>query len=379
MEQLFLTLVEVSLSSSLIIAAVCLCSSRINRSFVPGWKYWFWLLLALRLLIPWNPELPATAARIDLPLPALPLSNVPGTAATFQPGASALTALGILWRLWLAGMVALALWQGFKYRRFRREALCWSRPVEAGGPLVAQRGRVAEELGLKKVPQLLWNQQLQSPLLLGFLRPVVLLPRQDYEERELYFILRHELTHYKRRDLWYKALLLTAGLVHWWNPLVWLLVRCADQDLELSCDGAVVAGQDRETRQQYSQVILANIRRSRQAKTLLTTSFSGGKKMMKERFLNILNEQKRRRGLLLLTALLLCVLLLGGLVACGSEPQDALESALSAITLEKYPHSDEATLALFKEYVRSLSPESAESLLEDEALVAYMLNPFYWE
>lgn len=238
---------------------------------------------------------------------------------------------------------------------------------------------MAEELGLKKVPQLLWNQQLQSPLLLGFLRPVVLLPRQDYEERELYFILRHELTHYKRRDLWYKALLLTAGLVHWWNPLVWLLVRCADQDLELSCDGAVVAGQDRETRQQYSQVILANIRRSHQAASLLSTAFLGGKKMMKERFLNILNSQKRRKGLLLLTALLLCALLLGGLVACGSEPQDALESALSAITLEKYPHSDEATLALFKEYVRGLSPESAESLLEDEALVAYMLNPFYWD
>lgn len=101
--------------------------------------------------------------------------------------------------------------------------------------------------------------------------------------------------------------------------------------------------------------------------------------MMKERFLNILNEQKRRKGLLLLTALLLGTLLVGGLVACGTEPQDDLESALAAITLEVYPYSDEATLALFKEYVRSLSPESAESLLEDEALVAYMLNPFYWE
>lgn len=56
----------------------------------------------------------------------------------------------------------------------------------------------------------------------------------------LYFILKHELIHYKQKDLWYKLLLLMAQVIHWFNPLVYIMVEQAEQDLEARCDLKVV-------------------------------------------------------------------------------------------------------------------------------------------
>ncbi len=83
---------------------------------------------------------------------------------------------------------------------------------------------------------------LDSPVMTGMISPVILLPDMAFTEEELSMILRHELVHWKRRDIWYKFVLLLANAVHWFNPLVWVMARQADQDIEISCDGAVLAG-----------------------------------------------------------------------------------------------------------------------------------------
>ena len=95
----------------------------------------------------------------------------------------------------------------------------------------------------------------------GVLQPRLLLPRGDYGEEELTFILRHELTHIHRRDLWYKLVLLLAQTVHWFNPLVWLMVRQAEADIELTCDDAVMAGRDGGDRRAYSEALLKSLHR----------------------------------------------------------------------------------------------------------------------
>ena len=84
-------------------------------------------------------------------------------------------------------------------------------------------------------------------MVIGVLRPRLLLPEEGYDARSLAFILRHELTHCRRHDLWYQLALLLANAVHWFNPLIWLMVRQAQGDMELTCDDAVVAGADRES------------------------------------------------------------------------------------------------------------------------------------
>lgn len=399
MEKIFFTLLEISAGTSVVILVVRLLSARINRTFVARWKYWLWLVLAVRLLIPWNPDFSAAPARVEVNIPEVSISapvqppqEIPPTSPAgpgVSPGlsetaAAPMTTIDLLWSLWILGMVLFGLWHLLSYLHFQRNVFRWSRPVEKESPLAAALEQVSEAMGVGAGIRLLFNNQLQSPLMFGFFRPVLVLPRRDYQREELFFILRHELTHYKRRDIWYKALLLAANTVHWFNPVIWLMVRNADRDLEISCDAAVVAGADKETRRRYSEVILANIRREPLVATVLSTHFYGGKETMKERFANILNTKKRRTGVVVFAAVLLSVLLIGGLVACGAQPeessepsqsdspavstaddQEVLEAALEAITLENYPHSSEETIEKFKDHVHSLSIQEALELMKD--------------
>lgn len=82
----------------------------------------------------------------------------------------------------------------------------------------------------------------------------------------LWFILRHELTHFRRRDIGYKLLLLCAALVHWFNPLVWIMLRAAEGDMERACDDDVVKGLSREQRGRYGQTIVDALRQERKTR-----------------------------------------------------------------------------------------------------------------
>ena len=68
------------------------------------------------------------------------------------------------------------------------------------------------------------------------------LPHEDFAAQDLSIIIRHELTHYKRKDLWYKILLVTARVIHWFNPFAYMMCRHANADIEQSCDDYLLAG-----------------------------------------------------------------------------------------------------------------------------------------
>ena len=73
-------------------------------------------------------------------------------------------------------------------------------------------------------------------MIIGLFRPTLLLPHEGYQKIDLEVIIRHELVHFKRNDLWFKLLLVCANAVHWFNPVIYLMVREANRDIEISCD-----------------------------------------------------------------------------------------------------------------------------------------------
>ena len=127
----------------------------------------------------------------------------------------------------------------------------------------------------------------------------------------------------RRRDLWSKALLLWVCALHWFNPLVWLLRRAAERDMEIACDAAVLAGRDGEWRRRYGAALLSFVPVGRPAP--LTSQFAGGARGLKERFRALMDASAKRPGRAALL-LVLCAALLGGpLVACQSRaPEESL-------------------------------------------------------
>ena len=326
-----LPLLKTSLTVSIVILPALLFSKALNRRYAARWKYWLWLLLALRLLLP--VELAPSRAPVRLPAPAaaqevlrepvltwggeeeaLPASPAPDQASPStpagEPAARSITGEEALGILWAAGAAAFFLGQGLRQRAFRRRLL-------AGGSRVKNRqvlellAQVAGELGLRRVPALRVSREAPGPLVLGAARPVLFLPEEEYSGEELYFIFLHELTHCRRRDIAYKLVLLLANGVHWFNPLVWLMFRQASGDLELSCDAEALRGASPEDRRRYGRAILDSVGRQGGRGAALTTHFSAGGDALRERFEGILGQGKGRRGLFLLGTAVLAAALLG--------------------------------------------------------------------
>lgn len=285
----------------------------LDRRYSAKWRYWVWLLLsALLLLAPvqWEELLPAAEATppvvIAVPSMELHVSREDGVrlqrpaavppvrpaAAPVQPSRT-LPLDTLLPALWLAGAAVYVLRRLVGTLLLLHRAGRWGRA--AGEGTVQLYEETCQEMGLKRAPAIRVSTAAASPMLAGLLRTQLFLPTEGYSPQELRFILRHELTHYRRRDLWYKLVLLAANALHWFNPLAYLLAREAEADLELTCDDLVMAGADAETRRAYSETLLAAVRRQK-GSSALSTHFYGGAQVMKERFRNILGMRGRRWG-----------------------------------------------------------------------------------
>jgi hypothetical protein len=148
-------------------------------------------------------------------------------------------------------------------------------------------------------------------MMVGFVTPVILLPKIEFSANELTFVLKHELVHYKRKDLWYKLLVMLVSAVHWFNPIVQLMASSVLNLCEISCDEAVLSGADEKSRACYGETIIGVIRKGRYCETALSTNFYSGKRGIKERVHAIMDQKKKRfsfGAILIAAAVTLCAI-----------------------------------------------------------------------
>ena len=341
--------------------ALTLLRPLLDKRYSAKWRYGVWLAMAAFLLlapVQWEALAPEEAAVVAPPVvievPKVEVSVSRQEGISFQrPAVTAPAAVRpsgtaaakkvavplekILTGLWLGGMGLFFLYHLTGTRTFNRRARRWSR--KAGEDTLRIYAAVWRELEMKKVPPLRVSGAVDSPMVIGLFRPCLVLPVEDFGERELVFILRHELTHYRRRDLWYKLVLLAANGMHWFNPLAYLLRREAERDLELTCDVAVVVGRDEVERRAYSEALLASIHRQKGlGRAVLSTHFYGGKEVMMERFRNILGKRGRKWGGLALALALLATVA----AACTFGVKPSADGELSAEELAAWQEKVES-------------------------------------
>ncbi|MGN8875525.1 M56 family metallopeptidase [Pseudoflavonifractor sp. HCP28S3_F10] len=336
-------LAEVSLAMTAVIGGLLALTPVLDRRFAPAWRYWVWLAVAVRLVIPLNISLPGAPVRLAAPAaeyritvspePAdvsavrpLPTGPAAGEAEEGGPtvlgsvsGSALIPADGAVFVLWAAGASGFLLWQGADYLRFRRTVRRWSRKAGEYGGLPVWECPLAE-----------------SPLLMGFRAPVIVLP-QGLEGEEREFALLHEYTHFVRRDLWYQLLLTAANALHWFNPAVWLFRRAAGREAELACDAQILRGQGADYRRRYGAALLRTAVGGHASAAALTSRFSGGRRDLKRRFVSLMDGTPRRPGRLALAAAVCAALLAGSLVSCGEKTTlpEGLEIGELRVTVEE--------------------------------------------
>ncbi len=87
--------------------------------------------------------------------------------------------------------------------------------------------------------KIIMTSRVSVPMYFGLLRPIIILPKIKLSDQELYYILRHEATHYYNNDLWIKLFVELISIIYWWNPFVFILKHEVDKILEIRVDMAV--------------------------------------------------------------------------------------------------------------------------------------------
>lgn len=407
-EKLLNNLMQIGLTVSLA-ALVPLILRRLMKKRYPARMVCVvWAILALRLLIPVQLTLPQAPVQVmprtsyvvqsdqtafrqtGLPVVQNPTRWVTGTQAETLSAADTGTVktvdiTDILLTLWLAGVVACVLWQGIGYYRLIRSLKGTSQPVERADLHTILQEQCADLVIDREIP-LRVSSAADCPMLAGFIHPTLYLPDERISRTDAAFIFRHELTHYKHGDLWLKLLLLAARCLHWFNPLVHLIARFAQEDIEAACDDAVVRGHDGAYRRAYGETILRSAIAQAQKRKALVSCFGDDKKTLMRRFEGLFDKSVKKRGVALVVMIALLVGSLGCVVAVGEKKpnQTTEERALMMANTFAQAYVDEDTeafnkylvpnsenlvdnfttgAAVYKRYVTKYEPETQTALI----------------
>ena len=210
---------------------------------------------------------------------------------------------------WLFGMMVFALFQATRHLRLVRYLKRWRIPTP-DKIMEKTLQTEAASLGIKGNIPLVFVKGIAAPMLTGLFRPTIYLPDEEFTPLELSLILRHELIHYKRKDLWYKLALVAIRCLYWYNPAAHLMAQQANKDMETLCDNQTLRNMDINLRKSYGNLILRMVAEPVHAP--VTTYITGGKHMLKQRLSNILYPDGKKGGRLIAVAGL--VLLTIGLI-----------------------------------------------------------------
>ena len=221
----------------------------------------------------------------------------------------------LLLALWISGIIAmliLVIRSALRLRILKKSAL----------PLQSQKvqrlyDRCLSDTDITKNIPIYSTAYLKSPVIVGFWKPCIYLPIHlisDDNETDIRYMLLHELQHYKHKDGITNHLMNLAGIVYWFNPLVWYTLKEMRSDQEIACDTSVLKLLESEDYVAYGNTLINFAEKISLTPFPFASGISGNMKQMKRRILNIVSYERPNlpKNLKSITAfLLISVLLLG--------------------------------------------------------------------
>lgn len=354
------TLISWAATSCFLILAVIALRAALGKRMGAGLRYALWGLVLVRLLVPVQLfTSPVVGTVIDSErivvrqtqterevLDALGGQDGPTVVATAAPYFPAAPAMpdpppapeapdwreipAVLGWLWLAGGAVMALVLAgcnlnfyLRLRRTRR-------------PLDEQR---AHDVRPYTHLPVYTAQGLPSPCLFGVFRPAIYVaPETAADPAALRHVLAHEGTHYRHGDHVWSLLRCAALCAHWWNPLVWLAAKLSRRDGELACDEGALKRLGDGERTAYGNTLLALVtgKAAPGGPLLCSTSMTGDKKSLKERFARIARAPRRAAGIAAAAVILAALMTVCAFGQKTSDPTpwEELEADLS-LTVEE--------------------------------------------
>ncbi|HWQ40608.1 MAG TPA: M56 family metallopeptidase [Desulfosporosinus sp.] len=309
LELVFTWVIKSSIMASILAVLILLVKYALRNKLDAKWQYAIWMLLIIRLLIPYdiqsplsiynllpnnlattpmvnqaNLRIPDINAQIDISGKDIQVTNdissinKQSNAKAEEPISKDLPNGWILAILWLVGVLILAILTLATNLRFyflvRRE------PFITDARMSNLMQECTSKLGIKKTLPIIITDCIDAPCLYGILSPKLLLPKplvNRLNEENIRHIFIHELSHYKRNDILINWLAVAAQIVHWFNPLIWYSFAKMREDCELACDAATLSFLKPEEYQSYGLSIISLVTPAQSPWLPGTTGFFGNK------------------------------------------------------------------------------------------------------
>ena len=245
LENLFVQTLSISVQATLLLLPLFFADRWLTRAFPSQARCFLWLVFSVRLLIPMTFAFPLSAGNAtmqgsagtissagsqvvyqqkDVLSQAFPASPIPAFDAPMELFYEHLPLLEGLALVWVMGSICFLLahigFYLFHIRFLKKSAESGLGPEQS--ILLEQ---VRKDMHIRRDIPVRISSHAEGPMILGLFRPVLILPQMKLTQQQLTFIFRHELAHYKRRDLWIKWMFLLVQSVHWFNPLVHILAK----------------------------------------------------------------------------------------------------------------------------------------------------------
>ncbi|MGE5678192.1 MAG: M56 family metallopeptidase, partial [Pseudomonadota bacterium] len=336
-------ILSLSLSGSILAVIAFALKPIVGRRLSKSVQYYIWLVVLLRLLLPFSPEgslmeavfyqgqEPAAAGGMT----AAEQGNIgsAGIGSVIVESAESKAEAGYynndmdhsryfkdllsqyLLYIWLIGAFSVLLVNITGYLRFSAYM------KKTGRPAAEEQYNILKSISRdRRQVSLVCNSHVATPMLMGIINPCIIIPDEGYGEEQLKNILLHELSHMKRFDIAVKWLTLLASAVHWFNPLMYFLRKEIDRACELACDELVVKDLDSAGKQSYGETLIAVAAEQKLPLGVLQATMCEEKKDLRNRLKAIMTHGKKSRFIVVVSVLLLLGAAAGAIALGASIP-----------------------------------------------------------
>ncbi|HDX9702665.1 TPA: M48 family metalloprotease [Bacillus thuringiensis] len=365
-------LIETSLMASILVGFILCIKVLFRNKLTPRWQYMLWIVLMIRLLLPWSPDssysiyslfsyrssvsevipknMPATEniVNIESDRKVELESNSKMVTKTSEPEVkvssekqTTFSLYKIALYVWLAGVIVLAVITFLTNRRLY--SYIKKQPDITDEQVATVFNRCKQSMKMKKAVSLRLAGKIASPTVFSFFRPKVLLSKKHMKvlnEQQLQYVFYHELAHIKRNDVAVNWIMYSLILLNWFNPILWYAYFCMREDQELACDAYALTFMDKEEQIAYGHTIITLLEHySYQVPSL--ANLSRNKRTLKRRIIMIKKFQKKSYRLSLLGIIAIAAIaggfLLNAKITEGDERQEekVIEKKQSKAAFEK--------------------------------------------
>lgn len=317
LENIFQSIILSSFAGSLIVMIIIPIKGVVKNRISCTFQYYMWMVLLIKLIIPFGIQTPLNIstitekfyinAMIDTKKQEMQINSMQRINNKVTDGVDPVVSVNpsdkmviynssneaiknkftienILCYVWMTGIVLLIIKLIIGYRKLSGIIRVTIKDIKAGHKEILNSCK--NDMNIKSNVEMLYSSNISSPSLCGLFNPKILIPinAADVSDKEFKYVIMHELSHLKNKDIFINWIIALLSVIYWFNPILLYGFYKIRQDCEVHCDYKVMSYLSEGENIQYGNALIRILELSTKGKRI-----TGAASMVMNNF-----EMKRR-------------------------------------------------------------------------------------